>query len=314
MAEKTLSYRIWRDRARRLIVAITAGFITGFILPAYIIPAILETMGITGLKGISGLSISIEHLPTVPMPLPVLETPDSFIIAGFLPGGVSTALYLYLRSKYREKSRLKKQLGEFIPLVASYVRTGMSLLRALEVSAGVIKEPLADYVERFARLIRLGEDPAEAFERVFRGSPREVRSILSSVVIAMASGGRVAEVLSRADQYVTQLNRMDDLRRYQLENYKLMLIMAVLGFALTAIVTLWLLSSMAHVSVELPGIKSVSVNLVATSYFITSLLLIVMSSIVTSRIVYDTSVLAAKYMSILFPVISLAFAIFFLII
>ena len=293
---------------QRILLSSLIAVILAVAMPCYAIPTLLKFFGIEYVKGLSNVRVALYITPTYRFPIPILQTPDTYLVLGFGISGIAMGVYMYLRAIYVEQSELRRQLLEFIPLLASYVRTGATMLHALESTIKIIKPPLATYIERFVLLIKLGEDPTEAFRRVFSVVPREVRAIMNAVIIAMVSGGRVEDVLEAAEWYVEQIVRMDELRRHRLAEYKTILVLAVMAFAIAGIVVIKLIESVAGMAVTFPTAYRVRVDFLVSSYFITSLFLIVVSSIVVSRMITGSTVLAPKYISLLSMAVTLMYA------
>ncbi|HID80515.1 MAG TPA: hypothetical protein EYP48_02225 [Ignisphaera sp.] len=295
-------------RWRRILVSSLIAMILAIVMPCYAIPTLFRLFGIEYVKGLSNVRVALYITPTYRFPILILQTPDTYLVLGFVISGIAMGVYMYLRAIYIEQSELRRQLLEFIPLLASYVRTGATMLHALESTLEIIKPPLSTYVERFVLLIKLGEDPVEAFRKVFGVVPREVRAIMNAVIIAMVSGGRVESVLEVAERYVEQIVRMDELRRHRLAEYKIILVLAVVAFAIAGIVVIKLIESIASMAATFPVAYRISIDFLASGYFITSLFLIVISSIVMSRMITGSTVLAPKYISMLSMAVSLMYA------
>ncbi len=295
----------WKNIAVSVFIAV----LISLIIPAYALPMAFEALGIDTIKGFKNVELYLYISPTSGFPMLILRTPDTYMAIGLGISGIMAGVYIYYRSVYLRNLQLKKQLLEFIPLLSSYVRTGTPITQALELSLSIIKAPLAVYIERFVALVKLGEDPGEAYRKVFRGIPREVRAIMSSIVIAMISGGKVVEVLEAAERYVEQLVRMDELRSHRLAEYKMILVLSVLAFSFAGIVVLKLIESVTSMATTFPGAyQGINTDFIASSYFIASLFLTTVSSIVMSRMVAGSLVLAPKYISMLSAAVTFMYA------
>lgn len=294
-------------RWRRIFLSSLIAVILAIIVPCYAIPTLFKFLGIEYMEGLNNVRVALYISPTYRFPVPILQTPDTYLILGFGISGIAMGIHMYLRAIYVEQRELRRQLLEFIPLLSSYVRTGATILHALESTLKIIKPPLATYIERFVLLIKLGEDPTEVFKKVFSVVPREVRAIMNAVIIAMVSGGRIEDVLEAAERYVEQIVRMDELRRHRLAEYKTILVLAVMAFAIAGIVVIKLIESVAGMATTFPTAYRIRIDFLASSYFITSLFLIVISSIVVSRMIAGTTMLAPKYISILSMVVTLMY-------
>ncbi len=294
---------------KSLALSISIALLVSFALPAYILPILFRTLGIDIVRGFAGIEISLYISSTSGFPMLILRTPDTYLALGLGLSGVMAGVYIYYRSVYLKNVQLRKQLLEFIPLVSSYVRTGTPITHALELALSVVKPPLATYIEKFVSLVKLGEDPSEAYRKVFKGIPREVRAIMSSIVIAMVSGGKIEEVLEAAERYVEQLVRMDELRSHRLAEYKIVLLLSVLAFSFAGVVVIKLIESVTGMATTFPGAyQGIDIDFVESSYFIASLFLATISSIVMSRMVTGSLVLAPKYISLLSAITTLMYA------
>jgi len=255
--------------------------------------------------------ISIEiYISRGAIPFPVLASPAIYLLIGTIISIASEALYFIYRNRIALINTLRKQVLDFIPLTSSYIATGASILISLEESAKIIGRPLSDYVYRYVELVKMGRDPVESFDECFKIFPSDLRAILSSIAIAITSGGRVSEMLMHADRYSRQIARLEELRRNRIEGYKAVVFLAIVAFIIGAIVTLILLKTMTRIAIRTPLIVgSIDVAEVATHYYISSIVLIVISSIAISRIVYGDVVYAYKYISILSLISGIVFSI-----
>ncbi len=233
------------------------------------------------------------------IPFPVFASPAIYLLISITISIASETLYFIYRNKVVLMETLRKQVLDFIPLISSYVATGASIPTSLEESAKIIGRPLSDYVYRYVELIKMGEDPIESFAKCFNIFPSDLRAILSSIAIAITSGGRVLEMLIHADEYSKQIARLEEIRRNRIEGYKVVVFLAIVAFIVSAIVTLILLKTMTKIAIGTPLIVgSIDVAEVATHYYISSIVLIIISSIAISRILYSDIIHAYKYISI----------------
>jgi len=299
-----------RHRLRDAISAV-AILVIGFAVPTAIVPTISSFFGITWFKGVQGVSITVGGS----MPVPILRTPDSYIFTGAVVASALLAAYVILKRGVMERFLLRRQVLDAIPIFSSYVRAGVPLSRALELTSEVIASPMKEHLYRIAKLLQLGHDPFEAFDVVLSPTPRDVRVTLSAIPIAALSGGRVAEVLEIASRYSYQLSRLEDMRRFRLEGYKGTLVLAAIAYIATAIVMIFLLSHLAKIGAEVPIIGIfIDVDYIMSLYYISAIIVFAITSVAISRIVYGETVFALKYSAILMLLTSITFAITLIII
>ncbi len=282
--------------------------VLGVIAPLYVYPRIFSYLGIDEL---SKPRIAITTLSFGRLRLPFVSGKYSIFFVGNLVSMISAAVYLHLRQRYKTMTIVREGMLQLIPMLNSFVRTGTPLIQALENAASMLREPLSSYVRRFTALIKLGEDPFRAMRECFpRYVAPEARLLASSIVIAMTSGGRVAEVLEEATRYVYQLQRMDYLMKFRLAEHRFIALSAVLAFALSSIVVTWLVSSIAKLSTTMPTAITVNIDKVLSCYFLSTMMLLIASSIVVSRLTTGTFLLAPRYIAMLALPISMLFVLY----
>lgn len=293
-------------RAREIALAI-ATLALGFAIPAVVLPTVLKLFGAPWFKGVWGVVFSVKMAY---IPVPVFLTPDSYAFPGFAMASAFLTGYTLLRQRVSLRTLLRKQVAELVTVLASYIKTGVPVAVALELSANAVEEPMKSYAFRVAKLIRLGHSPFDVFETVFSDVPRDVKVLLSSIPIGVESGGRVAEVLTSAERFSFQLSRMEELRKARLEGYKSILILAVLAYMVSALVTTLLLSYIAKMALATPIAKAaIDLDYVLSLYYISTLIISVITSIAVSRVVYGEVILALKYSAFLTILTTLFFSI-----
>ncbi len=286
----------------RLALAIAAFLAIGIVIPIFGYEALTSFLGLQHAVG-----IRFEEFVFGPLAIILPVGPQSILFVACVVSGVSSAIYVFTRARYAYYESMRNELMQLISSVAAMTRTRVPLLDALEEASRIVGEPLQSAVTEFVSLIRLGEDPHQAMKKVFGRAPPEVRLLASSFVIAMLSGGRVPEVLAEANRYVQQIQRMDFIRRHRLAEQRLVALMAVLAFAASGTVIVWLIEYVAPKLATLPGASSINVPFVTSSYFVSSIFMDVMASLVVSRIITGTFDLAPKYIALTVPVIALMF-------
>jgi len=298
----------YRLRDFILVVAILA---IGFAAPAVAVPTILSFFGIAWFRGLQGISITVGGA----IPIPILRTPDSYVFVGALVASALTAAYVILRRSAIERFLLRRQVLDAMPIISSYVRAGVPLARALELTSEVVASPMKEHLYKAAKLLQLGHDPFEVFEAAFSPAPRDVRVALSAIPVATMSGGRVAEVLEIASRYSYQLSRLEDMRRFRLEGYKGTLALAVIAYIATAVVMIFFLSYLTEIGAGTPIIGAfIDVDYVTSLYYVSAIVVFAITSVAISRIVYGEIVFALKYSAMLMLFTSIAFAVVLLVI
>lgn len=294
------------------IVIIVSQFLFFILIPVYIIPTISRIFGFNVFKGVGELVVEIyfDILPVL-----VYKSSDTYLFIGFIYGATTFCLYMLYREIVLARARLREQIVEMIPLISSYVRTGTPILTAIENAANFVGDPTKSYLIRFAELVKLGHSPEESMRIVFKNMPRDVVSVYMSIAVAISSGGRVQDVLSTAEKYVYQLSKLEELRKNRLEGYKAILVLALIAFTTSAIVTTLLISYVARISIvplsPSVGPSAIDVSRILSYYYTLILVLTPLTSIALSRIVYNETILALKYITIFITIISIVFAIIY---
>ncbi|MEM1533364.1 MAG: type II secretion system F family protein [Desulfurococcaceae archaeon] len=253
--------------------------------------------------------VKLEESPLMPFPIPVLSQ-GAYLTIGMIISGASLSLYTYYSGKLTEERELKRQALELLSIVIAYVKAGSSMLDALEKSTRHIDRPLLDPLERFVEAVKLGAAPDEAYRKAFKNPPSEVEMVFSSITIGMKSGGQYADILMQGENYLMQVLRMDELRRSRLADYKAIVLLAVIAFAISALASLKLVEYIVTAPTILPAISGVNLELIKSSYYISVLIIAVLSSVVIGRIVIGSVIASLKYISLLTAVTALIFTLY----
>ncbi len=101
--------------------------------------------------------------------------------------------------KMRQGGRLQKfnnQLGDGISLMANGLRSGYSLLQAMDAVGREMPEPMATEFKRVVREIGLGVDTEKAFNNLLRRVPSDdLDLMITAVNVQHEVGGNLAEIL-----------------------------------------------------------------------------------------------------------------------
>ncbi len=101
--------------------------------------------------------------------------------------------------KMRQKARLKRfnnQLGDGITLMANGLRSGYSLLQAMDAVGREMPEPMALEFKRVVREVGLGVDNERAFVNLLRRVPSDdLDLMITAINVQHEIGGNLAEIL-----------------------------------------------------------------------------------------------------------------------
>lgn len=254
--------------------------------------------------------IRVEFIVSNNIPVILLSSNATYLLIGLTFSSVALLIYLWLNSRLRKVERLKSQLGDLVSVFTSQVMAGVPILDAIKKTAEFVGPPASEYLETYAYLVTSGEDPLRAEAIVTRGLPKEIRLVFTSISQAMKSGGRYLEVLSQGEKYLRQLIRLNDLRKSKLSEYKLVLILSVIAYAFSAIVTLKLVASIrTNVGGTPIFAGQVDINLLKSAYYISAIILTCITSIIMSKAIEGYVVKSLKYISILTLVLTMMFVV-----
>jgi tight adherence protein B len=114
----------------------------------------------------------------------------------------------------RRHARIESQLADAIDLMIAAVRVGASPQAALESYLTEARPPLRPQIEDLLARIRLGDNPADAFESLARRVPLETfRLFATAMTVNLQVGGGLAETLATVGRTVR--DRMEIGRRIQ---------------------------------------------------------------------------------------------------
>lgn len=116
-------------------------------------------------------------------------------VLGALVPVPATRVYLSMQAG-RRRARFADQLGDALQMVASSLRAGHSLLRALDAVAREAEAPTSVELARVVNEARLGRDLGDALERTAaRMQSEDFRWVAQAVGIHREVGGNLADVL-----------------------------------------------------------------------------------------------------------------------
>jgi len=264
----------------------------------------LLPLTITKIMKLLGLSpnqeVGIYFTVSNAIPVIILSGNTTYLLTGFIISGLTLSAYLLISPKLKEVEKLRSQLGDLMGVFRSHAMAGVSIIDSLKKTAELVGPPASKYLETYAYLVSVGEEPLRAEAIVTHGLPKEVRLVFASITQAMKSGGRYLEVLSQGEEYLRQLARLNDVRKSRLSEYKLILVLSVIAYAFASVVTLKLVTSMGA-GIEGMSIPTTPTNIdvLKSAYYISALTLTGITSVIMSKAIEGYAVKSLKYMSIL---------------
>lgn len=116
-------------------------------------------------------------------------------IVGFFVGTLIPRIY----SGYAAKNRIQtfnEQLSDTLNLWVNALRSGFSVLQAMEAIAGEMPPPVSQEFERVIQEVRLGKDMEDALDSVLRRIPSEdFDLVVTAVKVQREVGGNLSEIL-----------------------------------------------------------------------------------------------------------------------
>ncbi|MEZ0345790.1 MAG: type II secretion system F family protein [Infirmifilum sp.] len=151
-----------------------------------------------------------------------------------LPLSIAPLSYV-LWNNMRYSDALLRQVPTFFKGAADGVRAGMTLERALTVSAESVGDPLKTEISLVVAHTSLGVPFEEALQRLtWRVPDPTMKKVASLLAVAQVSGGRVADVLETAAEMYGMLRGYEDERRARMAPYVWVTYIALAVFLLTA--------------------------------------------------------------------------------
>jgi tight adherence protein B len=152
--------------------------------------------GIVGLAAIAGLLIMVFQ-----------QSPIRGAIAAAVVLGLSVVAVQTVAS--RHKTKFENQLPDTLNLLSTSLRSGYSLLQAVEAVAAEAPEPTAREFGRAMNETRLGRSPVAALKQVAdRMESLDFDWAVLAISIQREVGGNLAEVLQTAADTMLQRNRL----------------------------------------------------------------------------------------------------------
>jgi len=154
------------------------------------------------IAGILGISIVVGLLMMVYMQSPVWGAVSAAFILGI-------AVVMIQGVASRHKTKFENQLPDTLNLLSTSLRSGYSLLQAVEAVAAEAPEPTAREFGRAMNETRLGRSPVAALKQVAdRMESLDFDWAVLAISIQREVGGNLAEVLQTAADTMLQRNRL----------------------------------------------------------------------------------------------------------
>ena len=209
-----------------------------------------------------------------------------------------TPAIIAFRKRHEASKALKYQARVFLQVYPSLAVSAQSVEEALQASVGLVEEPLRTLLKAFSDSYRLSGDLEEAFRRSFGSAPRDVRLLLSSIVVAGKSGGRVREVLEIISRYAAELDRMEFTLFNRLRSYAMVVYMGVAVYGVVAGVGVSIAHTFTGISFlggSSSGLSSAELTEILGFLYYALLVLAAASSYVMAKIIDDYAPKAVEY-------------------
>jgi tight adherence protein B len=117
---------------------------------------------------------------------------------------------VFVRSLYRRRvAQIEKQLGEFLPSLASSLRSGFALQHGIEAAAHQLGPPLSGELVAFLNDVRLGATVENALlEMSRRLGSTDLDMVVTAMLVQRTTGGSLAEVLEQAAETLRDRERI----------------------------------------------------------------------------------------------------------
>lgn len=280
---------------KRLAYSVSVFLIFSLLLPL-IFSAILKYCGFL-VEPYEGIALSLVGGV---VPLIILVGSATYLRVGLVLSGVTLSIYTLLSPAATKLEKLSNQLSDVVSVLSSHVKAGMPIIEALKKTASFIGPPISEYLEAYVYLITAGENPLRAEALVTKDLPREARLVFSSISQAIRSGGRYVEALSYSERYLRHFTRLSKLRKNKLAEYKVILVLSVIAYTFSGVVTIMLVSSISNSIARLPLITGqIDIEVLRSAYYISALILTAITSAITSKTIEGYAIKSLKYMSLL---------------
>ncbi|MBI4570942.1 MAG: type II secretion system F family protein, partial [Chloroflexi bacterium] len=123
--------------------------------------------------------------------------------------GYATPGWWLAAARRRRVVRIEKQLVEFLPLLASSLRSGFALQQGIESAARRLGPPLGEELSALVSDLRLGASMPVLLEELrARIGSKELDIIVTAILVQRTTGGNLAEVLDHAAETLLERERI----------------------------------------------------------------------------------------------------------
>lgn len=136
--------------------------------------------------------------------------------------------------EYRRKRKVELLMPVFLYDLAGLVRAGYTVPKALEMEAEKDLGPLTDLIRKAVTRITLGESVSKALNEAFKDQTLMTRRFIETVAEAHVSGGRAAQVLSRASSHAAKLEAFEEEKRRSMKVYVSIIYVSIIVFMVSA--------------------------------------------------------------------------------
>lgn len=168
----------------------------------------------------ANLPLRVGELLLVRLLLAVPSFIVTALLLGFQPVGLLAALGagllgyfvpgFFLRVlRHRRGTKIEKQLVEFLPMLATSLRSGFGLHQGIEVAARQLGPPLGEELALVLNDVSLGAAMHVALEDLGRrvANP-DLDIVITAILVQRTTGGNLAEVLDKAGETLLERERV----------------------------------------------------------------------------------------------------------
>ena len=236
--------------------------------------------------GVVPFVYSIDFINTLALSIIILVTPISILV------------YLDVR----RKKMVEYNMARFLLDLSESVRTGLTLLNALDDVSHRDYGPLTKIIKRIVMKVNVGTDLEEAIESEIKDQSKNTKRLFSMVAEAYVSGGRASMVLREASRFALMLQMFEEERSRNLKVYVWIAYMSILVFLATSAILVYLTltiyeSAQGPTAIFLKGF--LPPDIVAALLYYTGILISLFSGIIIGKVLGGKVVYGVTHMLIL---------------